>query len=288
MADDAAAFARLLKAAARHHGGRLSTCNHQDPNVCTTHLDWRVAELSPPPDRFVRQVKLQYRGRRVAIRSNNKFVAITLYADLAPGLVFSVNRADRVMLTEPSELATGQDLPVFVCSGDCSASVVSVLRDPAVQRPIEALELGPEESLHVYANAVVAYTRPHSTHRLEALLTELASLIDHLPSAAEKDLELEDLPNEFHPLLPLIRKWGHTDDEERQEYLERASTSELRDLVTILEPRFVAINRYLDRFDGASMPPSAIALGALAECAAEALILLRSASNDEGVSGGST
>ena len=287
MADDAELFVRLLKAAARHHDGRLSTCNHHDPNVCTTQLDWRVEESSPPPERFVRQAKLQFRGHRVVIRSNNRFVAITLYADLAP-LVFSVNRADRVMLTEPCELRTGQGLPVFVCSLDYSASVVSVLRNPAVQRAIVALELGPEESLHVYGGALVAYTRPNSEQRLEALLTELASLVDHLPSAAKEELVLEDLPIEFHPLLPWIRKWSHTDDGERQEHLERASTSELRDLVTILEPRFASINRYLDRFNDASMPPSAIALGALAECGTEALILLRSASNDEGDSRGST
>jgi hypothetical protein len=274
MADAFATFARILKATASRYGGRVGICNIHDDNVCTSALDWQANEVTPPPDRFVRHVKFQYSGRRVAIRSNNEFVKIELSADLAGGLVFSVNRADQIMLTEPSELRAGQHLPVFVCSDTSLASVASALRTPAVQRAIEALELGPDESLHVYQNEIAAYIRPKSEHRLEVVLTGLATLIQHLPPAEAACLELKDLPNKFHSLLPLIQKWRQTDDEEREEKLSRATTTELRELVTNVEPHFAAINRYLDRFDGVPMPLSAIALGALAESAAEAALLL--------------
>lgn len=281
MADDFAPYAHLLKAFARRFGGRVGICNIHDYNVCTSVLDWRVKEVTPPPDRFVRQVKAQYAGRPVVIRANNEFVQIKLSADLAAGLVFSVNRADSSQLTELSALRVGPNLPVFLCSDPFSASVASVLQAPTLQRAIECLELGPEESLHVYQNGVSAYTRPNSERRLETLLMGLVAFVAQLPPGGPVSLEVEDLPAEFHPLRGLIRTWGTTDDEEREELLSRATKAELSELVTRLKPYFGAIKSYLDRFNGASMPMSAIELGALAECGTEAILLLGPETKDE-------
>jgi hypothetical protein len=74
-------------------------------------------------------------------------------------------------------------------------------------------------------------------------------------------------------LIPLIRKWGITDDAERTERLERASRRQLQVLVRRVSPLFESINAYLDGF-GEDVSAAAAALGALAEAAAEAKFIL--------------
>jgi hypothetical protein len=56
--------------------------------------------------------------------------------------------------------------------------------------------------------------------------------------------------------------------------LDEASDGELGELVKAVEPRFAAINQYLDSFDDRPMPQAATALGTLAECTVEAQLKL--------------
>jgi hypothetical protein len=143
-----------------------------------------------------------------------------------------------------------------------------------VVRAVETLQLEPEESLHVYRNKLTLYARPTSEARLDALVDGVVAVADRLPKAESVVVGFEDVPTEFSVLLARFRDWAISDDSERHERLMRAPRIELTALVESVTPLFTAINEYLDHV--ADNPSeSALALGALAECAAEAQLHLR-------------
>lgn len=95
-----------------------------------------------------------------------------------------------------------------------------------------------------------------------------------MPSAEETSINLEDLPKEFHKLIPLIKLWSISDDVERSEKISRASSKRLVLLVNALEPEYCKIDKYLSSFKEEPLTDQAILLGDLAECSIEAKFLL--------------
>lgn len=88
--------------------------------------------------------------------------------------------------------------------------------------------------------------------------------------AVEQGPKLELLPVQFHPIIPMIKKWAVPDDLERNDLLDSVPKSVLRSLADEVSPYLETINSYLDSFG--EMPPTeeAVSLGRLAECALEA------------------
>ena len=94
-------------------------------------------------------------------------------------------------------------------------------------------------------------------------------------SEAEPDFTL--LPDQLQPLAPLIRKYAVADDIERSEQLAKASTNELRELSVAAEPRWDAINAYLDENMNPPGPRQdmALALDSFSHAAMEARLELQ-------------
>jgi hypothetical protein len=83
----------------------------------------------------------------------------------------------------------------------------------------------------------------------------------------DEDVDFTELPSEFHDLIPLIRRWANSDDVDRDKKMQTAPDAELRALTDAVQPRFDAINLYLDQNDHLEV---ATYLGTLAEAAVEA------------------
>jgi hypothetical protein len=79
-----------------------------------------------------------------------------------------------------------------------------------------------------------------------------------------------NLPLEFSDLQDLANRFAISDDLDRQSAIDESTQDEKSDLVARLQPRFVAINAYLDEHDD----ESAHLLGRLAEAACEVQIEL--------------
>jgi hypothetical protein len=73
----------------------------------------------------------------------------------------------------------------------------------------------------------------------------------------------------------LIKRWGISDDSERSEKISKASSNTLTHLASALELDFNEINDFLASFENRPLPECAIRLGALAECATEAQLILK-------------
>jgi hypothetical protein len=99
-------------------------------------------------------------------------------------------------------------------------------------------------------------------------------------------MDLSKLPEEFHPLIPYIRRWAVGDDVERSDREEAASTEELQELSHAVWPKMPAINAYLDMVD--KEPPysnEAAALGRLAECVCELQFVLQERTGNDPTEG---
>jgi hypothetical protein len=265
----------VLKDLANRHGVRVRGLNLHDPIVARTTLHWREAieNPPPPPDRFRHQLKLRIDGRRVVVRANDRYVVVET-RDVRSQVAFAVNRRDPyvVLLTERLPIAIGpKKLPVFVAEGYAGMPAIET---PEIQRSIEGFDLGGDESLHVAGNEVSVYVRPRSVQRIIDVLNNVGPLIVQLPLAEDVSVDFRDLPSEFSHLIPLMRSWARSDDQHRSDRVERASTDQLLRLATKVAPHFAAINRYLDGFRERAVPASATTLANLAECAAEAQVVL--------------
>jgi len=266
-------FVPLLKQTAARLRSRVVGVKLYDPNVGVSGVDWRDALESrkAKPDWFSHQTKVTTDGWNVTLRSNDRFVAVDLRGNFSSVTPFSVNRADRIVLTgeKPAGRIGTRRWPVF-----SQARVPTLLKQRHVEKAIEAFNLSDDESIHVYGNGVTVYVQPKSVQQLLAVVSKTTALVRKLPTDEEHPLDVSDLPAEFSTLMPLIRKWGVSDDVARAERLARASSVRLRALVMAVAPYFESVNAHLDTFRRRAMPASAAALGALAECASEAQLVL--------------
>jgi hypothetical protein len=87
----------------------------------------------------------------------------------------------------------------------------------------------------------------------------------------DDDVDLTELPEQFHPLIPLIERWAISDDAQRSAAMAGASDEDKRALLAAVAPQFDAIDAYLDEHDDLEV---AAYLGTLAEAAAEAAVEL--------------
>lgn len=247
-----------------------------DSDVCGDfELSEAFGDTEPPADRLRFEVRLSVDDRRFAIRANDRYLAIQVRGDFAAGL-FSINRPSTFMAFygEMRKCSPIGEHAVYIYLNDPEPAT---LQQAAVRDTILALRLGPDESLRVYRNGISAYLRPGLQRPIIDVLKLLGKLADELPADETRPLPLRELPGQFRRLIPLIRKWGISDDADRTERLERASRRQLQALVRGVSPSLVAINAYLDGFTE-PIPEAAAALGSLAETATEAELILQTSS----------
>ena len=264
-----------LRALARGEKRPVRSVNMYDPDICVEfNLADALHNAEPPPDWLRKELRVSFADRRFVIRANDRYLAIEVRGDFATNM-FSINRPSRFMAFFYGEMRKSFSLgshPVFVLRNDVDPRV---LHHPEVRAAILALCLESDESLKIYRHGISVYLRPRPNRPLTEALNTLAKLANELPPDETKPLPLNDLPEQFRPLLPLIRKWGISDDPDRAELLEASSRRQLDALVRRVRPLFEAINEYLDGFAD-NVPASAAALGSLAEAVAEAELILKS------------
>jgi hypothetical protein len=259
--------------------------NLHDPQVARSPFDWHEAQQYNtvlPPDRFSRKLQCVIDGNRTLIRVNDEYVVIEMNGAFGGNIVCSFNHKNVFFQKEhfgtarlaSATLASLYGCRIFLLKSEASSNAPSLLRKPAIRKYIRALNPGPKESLHILQGQVALYLQRYKSGEVLDALKRLSMLVCNLRDASKQAIGFEALPAEFHGLIPLIQRWGITDDEERSERLVRASRSVRSLLVKEVEPYFNVINRYLDSFGSKPLPEHAVLLGALAECVSEALISL--------------
>jgi hypothetical protein len=269
----------LLREVADQLGVRTKPFNLHDSQVSRSPLDLEAFERNDivPPDRFIRKLQCVIDGNRALIRVNDEYVVIEISGCFGRNIVCSFNedvgwlRHLGTLTLAPAALASLYACPIFLLSNEATCDALSLLRKAAIRKHIRELSLGIGESLHILGGQVILYLKRYKRDEVLDALKILTMFVNDLPKVREKATNLKDLPAEFHDLIPLILRWGITDDEIRNEVLCRASRVTRSHLVDQVAPYFGAINRYLDSFGNKRLPEYAVLLGALAECASEVM-----------------
>ena len=171
-------------------------------------------------------------------------------------------------------LCKDYEFKVYV-SSDGAESTISFLRNSSFQQTVKALRLSTKESLHIGYGWASLYLQRFVCDDVLQTLDTLYQLLAMLPFKEETPINFEGLPEQFKILIPLMKQWSISDDNDRSEKLGKVSSKTLSRLVQVVTPNFDKINQYLDSFEKRPLSESAILLGSLAECAVEAQLLLK-------------
>jgi hypothetical protein len=243
----------MLQEVATRFSGKLSSCEVYDGNVCSTRpvpdRPWELEVLAGEP--FSERLRITYRGRKVVVLANSDYVHGSTDGTFE-SRPFTINARQRVGFR--SELAEtlrvgGAQYPVFTEDGRVSSEQKSLLDRPELLSMVVRAGLQSGESLHFTKGEMGFYLKWDHTDsgRIGALIGQIAALAEKAETV-EPGPKLELLPVQFHPIIPMIKKWAVPDDSERNDLLDSASKSVLRSLADEVSPYLEAINSYLDSF----------------------------------------
>jgi hypothetical protein len=262
-----------MRELARRFKGKLSQCEVYDANVCATRSvpdkAWELLPVSGEP--FFRRLRFTCKGRKVTVLANNTYTHGAAGGTFA-SRPFTINT--KQMVGFRSEFADdlsvgGEQYPVFTEDGKVSSDQKHLLSRPELVSLIEQSRLRGGESLHFNRGEIGFYLKRPDTDRVSGAIDRMIELAEKV-EIAEGEPNLELLPVQFHPIIPMIKKWALADDSERSDLLAATPEAVLRSLTDEVFPYLGAINSYLDSFRGGPPTEQAAALGRLAECALEA------------------
>jgi hypothetical protein len=263
----------MLQLLAERYGGKLSNCKIYDSTVCTYHPDaerpWKLIVQSGEP--FSRRLQFTHKERRLIVLENRDYVNGRVNGSFASGrLSINAKLGAGFRSVQASTLTLGgHHYPIYCKAPGLSSDQEDLLRRPELISLVEDSGLREGESLFFTQGDMGFYLRNSLVDRIVRAMDRLVNLARQTEIPEEK-LNLDPLPAQFHPLIPLIERWAVDDDSDRNDLLETVSKSLLQALVAEVEPYFEAIDSYLDSFHQKSPPEHAAALGRLAECALEA------------------
>ena len=185
-------------------------------------------------------------------------------------IYFAVNRENRSYLFNkllPSTIRKSKH-KIYVDILPPSSGLINWLKNESHLDLIDAFSFSNRESLQVYTTGITLITE--SIENIDALLTKIVTLANALPFFVDA-YDFSKLPSEFKSLLPLMKKWGLSDDLERTEKLQRMSLLTKKRVVNLVMPYMSKINTYLSSFGNSALPDDAIILGRLAETVSEIL-----------------
>lgn len=224
-----------------------------------------------------RELTLHISPYRITLRAGWFWIEAEIRGFESP-LHFSLNRPDTLFPFQSSlpERFGKDGMVAFAREGEDSSLAAAWLKDPENSAAVDALAIGPRDSLHVYENAIVFSGRasrnwPRCVKCLIAITRRLTPM-EHPPGVELVDgapFDVSRLPTDLQKLASYVRRWSVGDDVRRAERLERAATWELESLLREVTPMLPRINEYLDSFGDAGLPDEAVLIGRLAEAVDE-------------------
>jgi hypothetical protein len=271
MADETKSVLQQLR---KTFKGRLSPIKVFDANVCESDTPpGRPWELNPVQGQFFSRIlRFTHKKRRVRLLENDEYVSGRVYVEI-PTRIFSVNAKNalyRRWIGAGDFTIADRSYPVFTKDGKLSEFEEGLFLREEFTALIVTADMRDGESLHFSAGDVHFYLKTPTAEHVQRVTESAIELADKI-EVLEEPLDLTSLPVQFHPLIPLIRKWAISDDGERADLLSNASKVALKKMVEKVSPYFEEIGTYLDSF-GETPPEAACLLGTLTECFMEAEI----------------
>lgn len=268
----------VIQDISKQFNGKLARCQCYDANVCDTRAlpdkPWVLVPIVGEP--FSQELRFVHRKRAVNIFANSAYVQGMVKGTIASRQL-SINVKQKI--ASRSHFAgtlsiAGLQYPIFTQDGRLTPDQDALIGQSKFLVLMSKIGLGPEESVHFNRDEVSFYLLRPETNLVTRVI-DLAIDFIEVFNIPEDKLNLKLLPVQFHPLIPLVERWGLSDDSDRTEQLAQAPEEVLRQLIENVNPYLVAIDSYLDSFRKAPPTEEGAALGRLAECALEASVYLR-------------
>ena len=261
----------------KHFRGKLSSCELYDSNVCiirsAPETPWELTLESGEP--FIKRLRFVYRMHKIMLLANQIYLSGKIEGSFAPR-PFTVNEKEKAGFRSEYAgyfSAIGKQYPIFTEDGSISTAQRNILRRPELISLVEQSNLKNGESLHFSKAEISFYLMQPGRDRVTQIIDEIINLADRA-AVSEYKLDLNLLPVQFHPLIPLIEEWAVDDDYDRDDLISNAQKQALLTLIHKVDPYLGSIDSYLGFFRE-ELPQEAAALGRLAECALEARLYLK-------------
>ncbi len=268
---------KVLKDIAKQVGGRVSSCQVYDRNICSFRVDPEnpAQIISTAGQPFTRQLTYAQKNQRVRLHTNDTFLEISFPIELGIEPI-AINRPNKITLMRSageSEIGTLK-YPVFSSNGVLDKAHLSLIESGSFCRFVETVNPSAEESIHLNRSGLTIYLCLPSAQRVFDLINASTVLLQQF-APKKQGIDLSSLPAQFRPLIPRIQSCGITDDAARDELRENSTRAALQAVVEEVKPYLSGIDSYLDSFGERALPEAATALGALAEFVAETELYLK-------------
>jgi len=247
-----------LKELSAKLGGKISSNNCYHWNIDLTSLRKLVIKA--------------YGGHRFAIDEYGPsmfMVRCFIEADFS----FSINNPDKLFGYSKVFNLTGYPYKLYI-DKESDGSFIKEEYYGLIEsfvRELKELELSAGESIFIYQNCICLALS--STRNVVTAIDMLIGLIDKYDTLFKKDVKTKifrkNIPANLHPLIPLIKKWSVSDDNDREQLVDEATEKEKKRLVKTVAPYTPEINKFLDSFGDGVLSDEAILFGNLAELVSE-------------------
>ena len=139
-----------------------------------------------------------------------------------------------------------------------------------IKLEIKDINLRNNEGIFIYANAIqLLLDKSRGLIKENNSLQQIKLIIEHNFPGQTDIIHVSKIPEDFKNLLPFIKEWSISDDQERSDKIKRTSKAKLQKLLDAIEPKLDLIDKYLDTFKNKPMHYEATLIGNLGELAAE-------------------
>lgn len=192
---------------------------------------------------LTRQVRATYQHHKIELLANEDLILTDVEARYGSFTLLKVNpRMGSLRYATVCDLRTsGADHQVFNADSELSQAQSDLINSGSLARLLEVIGPQEGEEINVSQRLVRVYLRKPAVQRVMAVIHAVIEIMPHEAGSKEQDAELEGLPDMLRPLIPLVRKWAISDDEERWQKLKRCAPSTRRKLATKVIPLLPAI-----------------------------------------------
>jgi hypothetical protein len=219
------------------------------------------------------RVRAFHRGHQIELLADQELMLVDIEADYGQFTLFYINPRKRHSLWgEPIFTMRVADVEYqgFNYPGELTPEQSFLIESGTLRHLLEKINPQDGEEINISQRLVRVYLRTPNTDRVNAVICSVMDLMPHERASKERYAEL---PIALRPLIPLIPKWGISDDEERWQKIKRSRQSTRQKLVSAVIPHIPAVNQYLDSL-GENPPLYACELGDVVQAALEAHRLL--------------
>lgn len=248
-------------------GGKLSSVQMRDANAERQRLSAQSNEAV-----YINRLAFSRAGLRIEVVTNQELARVSVFGEFNVPF-FTVHSQDRGGFTSfpVGRIRIGSlDDEVFTRDGTITDAQYVVLRSAELAEVISAHQFRSGEALHFYRNGLVLYARVED---VSSILVRHMIMLAEIAQASNDATEL-DLPIQFADLQTVLKDWGKSDDIERSEKINEASTQELRQFLEAVEPRLPMINSHFSASQECPVSYANANLGRIVEAVVEARVAL--------------